>query len=77
MSKRANNEAAFELSKLVAHNIAVERIGRKLSQGDLARKADLAATQTIMRIESGNLPSLNTFVRIANALDVHPAKLLL
>ena len=66
----------IELMKSLAAEIKVRRAELKISQEELAHRANLGAV-FIARVESGrNQPSLSAFVLLAEALGAKPANLL-
>lgn len=57
-------------AKRIGHQIQIARKARKMTQCDLAEAANLS-TKYVSNIECGNkIPTLDTFVTIANALKV-------
>ena len=64
------------LSEKFAEQLRVSRARLNISQEELAFRADIHRTQISM-IESGQrTPRLDTFVKLAGALEVEPAELL-
>jgi transcriptional regulator with XRE-family HTH domain len=57
--------------KIISENIKELRNKLRLTQDDLAKKADIKYS-TLMKVESGvvNKPSVQTMAKIARALDV-------
>ncbi|MDD5326934.1 MAG: helix-turn-helix transcriptional regulator [Phycisphaerae bacterium] len=67
---------AVDISKQFGKNVRKYRIMRKLSQEELASRAELHRTQ-ITLIESGKrCPRLDTIYKLASALQIKPEKLL-
>jgi len=62
--------------KQIAEQIMSKRQENEMSQDALAKKAGIDR-KTINRIENGHFsPSVETLIRIANALNTHPKELL-
>jgi transcriptional regulator with XRE-family HTH domain len=59
----------------VGARVRAARLKRTWAIGTLARRADLNFTH-VSRIESGHRPSLDTFVRLAKALEISADELL-
>jgi transcriptional regulator with XRE-family HTH domain len=65
-----------DISKQFGENVRKFRVMRKLSQEELANRAELHRTQ-ITLIENGKrCPRLDTIYKLASALQVKPEKLL-
>lgn len=65
-----------DIAKEFGKNVRKYRIMRKLSQEELANRADLHRTQ-ITLIESGKrCPRLDTIYKLATGLSIKPDKLL-
>jgi transcriptional regulator with XRE-family HTH domain len=61
---------------IIGRNVRAAREAAAMSQGDLGKKAGMVVP-VISRLESGKkLPSLTTFLKIAEALGVEPGELL-
>ena len=60
----------------VAKRISTERKARHMTQEDLAAKAEVSPTHIGVIERGAKIPNLDTFVAIANALDVSADKLL-
>lgn len=67
---------ALDISKQFGKNVRRYRNMRKLSQEELANRAELHRTQ-ITLIENGKrCPRLDTIYKLASALQIKPEKLL-
>lgn len=64
-----------ELRAVIAANCRRARLFLNLSQVELAELAEMTQEQ-ISRVETGRLPSLQTLIKLANALQTTPADLL-
>ena len=76
MKKKGFRDAyeSLELEDRVIHAMIRARIGKKLSQAQLAKKANMHQS-AVARFESGGSnPRLDTLVRVATALDVRLIK---
>jgi transcriptional regulator with XRE-family HTH domain len=70
------NKMAVDIAKQFGENVRKYRVMRKLSQEELANRAELHRTQ-ITLIESGKrCPRLDTIYKLATALNIKPEKLL-
>jgi transcriptional regulator with XRE-family HTH domain len=70
------NKKVVDIEKQFGKNVRKYRIMRKLSQEELANRAELRRTQ-ITLIESGKrCPRLDTIYKLATALNIKPDKLL-
>jgi transcriptional regulator with XRE-family HTH domain len=70
------NKMAMDIAKQFGKNVRKYRVVRKLSQEELANRAELHRTQ-ITLIESGKrCPRLDTIYKLATALNIKPEKLL-
>ena len=63
--------------KAVGHRIKMAREAKGLTQEDLAAKADISLTHMGVIERAAKVPSLTTFVAIANALNMSADSLLL
>lgn len=62
--------------KLIGKQIRIERIKREIAQEELAEKAEIHRT-TMSKVERGiGYPSMDTLIKIANALEINIEDLL-
>jgi transcriptional regulator with XRE-family HTH domain len=64
------------LTETVSKNLKSERLRRKLSQTELAEKANLSVSYISMLERAQRSPPLDTLEQLAKALDVTPVALL-
>lgn len=65
----------FKRMPSLGRNVVARRRFLQLSQNDLAEACDVSR-RTICRIEQGVVPSVETLMALARALDTTPSKLL-
>ena len=70
------NPQTRQFCENLANLLRQERERKKLSRAVVGKRAKLSA-QTILRVERGQCdPAFNSFIRIADALEIAPAKIL-
>jgi len=74
MRKDVINERLLSVYKTIGNNIS--RLRGRMNQEELAQKAGISRS-TIYAAEQGESIALETLVKIADALGVHPADLFL